>query len=811
MSAKVNKDDLKQEEKLIAVMLLEAYNENFRPFSLKRAQCLVPLVGGKTQLDRNIEYLIANRVEEIYLFCTTHSSQIKAHLNEERLKSWRSQGCEVHFLYNYKCQSVGDAMREIDAKGLVRSNFILVTASAIISHIKLSEYLETHKTVSKLDKNCVMTMLCQDRSNDLTYNSSLNEMSFASQPNTLIIHNNNNKILHYDKVKSQSSLTDRKASKYINLPVELFQDAYRSSAKQVAMPASTKPSQAEILCDSDIGVQSTNGTKMSMIQHLKTIQQRHDLIESGIYLCSPYVLHMFTDNFDYENMVDYVRGVLIEEEVAGYTCYIDILSKQFGSKRSHYSMISNVNTYYFEMMRLIKQIDLVLDVYERAAYTRLPDHTNVCINYSQTKIGSNVQFKRNCVVDAGCTIGNDCQLVNCYVGANCRLGNGVKLSNCIVWANTWIGDNSTLNGSLLGFNVRIGNDCSVCENCLFASDCHVKNNSKLTERGVFVVRKELDKKDKKASSAGGSFSVSEDNYSKYFLNAIGVDDGEESDDDFGSVDGEEDYEDEESIQSERGDEDDTSKNNHFYVWKIRSNKVEAQQNRLRRNSEDSLASSNSCRSELSAESTDEFDQESDEDEDEYVGDASAGLAEGSKIADEDHETFMNETIEILKRGLKENLKADNLILEINSCKHANNIQIDDLCYFLSKAVLNLPIVMGQQDNYLGAFKEYVKKSLGDLLVNYYTKTKQSQKFFLDATLDFFVESPQDLVSSFVKLLHYLYNDLELLSEIVINEWYEDKLNKEEADSLNTLKRLQPFINWLQESDEDSDEEDEDDE
>lgn len=93
--------------------------------------------------------------------------------------------------------------------------------------------------------------------------------------------------------------------------------------------------------------------------------------------------------------------------------------------------------------------------------------------------------------------------------------------------------------------------------------------------------------------------MSEDNFSKYFLNSASVDDGEESDDDFGSVDGEEDYEYEESVHSEQGGEDDTSKNNHFYVWKIRANKVLAQQNRLRRNSEDSLASSNSCQSELS--------------------------------------------------------------------------------------------------------------------------------------------------------------------------------------------------------------------
>lgn len=115
-------------------------------------------------------------------------------------------------------------------------------------------------TKNNLDKNCVMTMLCQDRSNDLTYNSSLNEMSFASQPNSLVIHNQNNKILHYDKVKSQVATSDKKANKYINLPVELFQDAYRSSAKQVAMPAATEVNQdGAFMCASDIGVQSSNG------------------------------------------------------------------------------------------------------------------------------------------------------------------------------------------------------------------------------------------------------------------------------------------------------------------------------------------------------------------------------------------------------------------------------------------------------------------------------------------------------------------------------------------------------------------------
>ena len=110
------------------------------------------------------------------------------------------------------------------------------------------------------DKNCVMTMLCQVRSNDLAFSSSLNEIPFASQPNTVIIHNANNKILHYDQVKTQVASAEKakKTGKYISVPVEVFQDAYRAQAKQVNMPADpVKPNYAA--CDSDIGIQSAEG------------------------------------------------------------------------------------------------------------------------------------------------------------------------------------------------------------------------------------------------------------------------------------------------------------------------------------------------------------------------------------------------------------------------------------------------------------------------------------------------------------------------------------------------------------------------
>ncbi len=197
-----------------------------------------------------------------------------------------------------------------------------------------------------------MTLICQDRTNDLAFNSSLNETQFSSQASTVIIHNNNNRVLHYDQVKLNP--LDRTANKYIQLPAEMFQNAYRTASKQ-SVPTNSNSGQHF----SDIGVQSSSRqVHMKSIEHLKTIQQRNDLVESGVYLCSPYVLHMFTDNFDYENMTDYIRGVLVEEEVAGYTCYIDVFKKKF---HDHYSNITNINTYYLEMMKMIQRNDLILN------------------------------------------------------------------------------------------------------------------------------------------------------------------------------------------------------------------------------------------------------------------------------------------------------------------------------------------------------------------------------------------------------------------------------------------------------------------
>jgi translation initiation factor eIF-2B subunit epsilon len=449
-AASSNADTLRQEEKLQAVIILDSYSNKFEPFSSQRPECLLPLVGDRTLLDSSVEFLIENEVKELVLFCTRHHAQIKAYVDS---KSWNKHFQEIHFLYNFKCQSLGDALREIDAKGLVRANFILVTATSVITNIKLKDHLELHKQTCKNDKNAVMTIMCLNKVNELAASNDV-----PLHPDTMLIHNASNRILHYETVSSEAF----NRAKHVNIPTQLLENAYNSSKQQSNAAVDAANAKFRLFNDANVSnLTATSGYQggtIDTISHLKTIQQRNDLLESQVYLCNPYVLHIFTDNFDYDSMTDFVHGVLVNEEVQGYTIYIDTFARKCGS---YFSLVNNLNTYYNETMRLLQRPDIVLDFNTRANYRRMLDRIHVHLSKSGLRFGNECVFTRNVFVEANTRIGERCELTNCYIGANCVIGDNVKLANVIVWPNTRIGSDCRVRSAFIGNNVRIGNDCMV--------------------------------------------------------------------------------------------------------------------------------------------------------------------------------------------------------------------------------------------------------------------------------------------------------------------------------------------------------------
>lgn len=186
-----------------------------------------------------------------------------------------------------------------------------------------------------------------------------------------------------------------------------------------------------------------------------------------------------------------------------------------------------------------------------------------------------------------------------------------------------------------------------------------------------------------------NMNIKEDNYVKLVLSkrltSIDDEEDDECDDEFDDSDtemekndDEDDDDDDESVGSAASKNSlyDTAKNRHFLVWRTRSS--------VRK------SVSHDSDSELS-EDSDDSDQEivkpgNNEDEEEEADEH--GHAHDHE---EDVELFLSEVHELLQEAIKTNMDPSNLILEINGRKHANNIQIDDLNFYLAKAILNLPV------------------------------------------------------------------------------------------------------------------------
>lgn len=56
----------------------------------------------------------------------------------------KSSPCTVTPVISEGCMSMGDALRDIDAKNVIRSDFILIYGD-VVSNIKLQSILEDHK------------------------------------------------------------------------------------------------------------------------------------------------------------------------------------------------------------------------------------------------------------------------------------------------------------------------------------------------------------------------------------------------------------------------------------------------------------------------------------------------------------------------------------------------------------------------------------------------------------------------------------------------------------------------------------------
>ncbi|XP_043685948.1 translation initiation factor eIF-2B subunit epsilon isoform X5 [Vespula pensylvanica] len=271
MDTKLRKKDVLQ-----AVVLADDFTTALTPMQDVCPSILLPVLNIPL-LDYLIETLKRSRIQELFLYCSNHVDSLKKYVKLEE-----HEDLVINLIISDGCRSLGDALRDIDTKCLIRDYFILIRGNTFIKTDLLSA-LNFHCTKEKRDKGAAMTMLLR--------NVGCTNDSFIKEETSLVVSNKaNNKILFYKKLRNND--------KKIKLELNWFLD------------------------NSEIDISTC-------------------FIDTHVYLCSPAVLPLFADNFDFQTIEDFIKGVLMNEEILNARIYWQLLNPD------DYSLpITSWNAYY---------------------------------------------------------------------------------------------------------------------------------------------------------------------------------------------------------------------------------------------------------------------------------------------------------------------------------------------------------------------------------------------------------------------------------------------------------------------------------
>lgn len=308
-------------------------------------------------------------------------------------------------------------MRELDAKGKLRNDFILMNFDTITNAKLIPAIMKTHKENCKQDKGTAMTVVYKKVAPGQRTG---NEVLVATDKKT-------NRMLFHQRIHPTA-----KEDKF-KFPLEIFLTS-------------------------------------------QEVELHHDLVDPQIAICSASALPLFSDNFDYETRDQFIRGLVMNQEIQSDSIYVAQLpNEQYAAKVSDwnaYQMVSH-------------------DVINRWVYPLVPDMGVCCLSQQYLFLRNNIYRHKNIKVERTsslqndvvlhqeCTVNEKSMLSYCVLGKHCSIGKNCIINNAYIFENVIIGDNCKLENCIVGSNVQIKADCTISGGSVIANDCVIEQNSQL--------------------------------------------------------------------------------------------------------------------------------------------------------------------------------------------------------------------------------------------------------------------------------------------------------------------------------------------
>lgn len=709
---------------LQAILLADSFTTKFRPITLERPKVLLPLVN-IPMIDYTLAWLESAGIEEVFVFCCAHCKQVTSYLDNSK---WFGQpNFSVTSIESHNSVSAGDALRLIYERNVIHGDFVLVSGDTV-SNMSLTKALQEHKERRRKDANAVMTMVVkQSKPSLVTCQSRIgtDELIMAIDPDT-------KQLLYYD--------------------------------------------------DKADHIKGTVSLDRTLLADIPSISLHNDKQDCYIDICSPEVLSLFTDNFDYQHLRrHFVKGLLVDD-IMGYKIFTHEIHSSYAAR------IDNFRSYDSISKDIIQRwtYPLVPDIqFSRNSATKL--ERQVMYRASDIRQSRSAQVGSFTVIGHGSTIGNSTVISNSVVGEGCTIGSNVSIEGCYIWHNVTIEDGCRLRHAI------------VCDGVIMKAGAVLDPGAVLSFKVIvgqhFVVpayskvsllpqpiKQDSDEELEYADSNSGILEIPSSTNAPDKLNGELTNDLSET---------------QCWIASEVGN------GGAGFIWSINEGGHEEEwRHSVAPIPADKLV-------ELTQATYDDLDMLT---QDGNLLARSGELELGSTVGDSDDDDaedirddslyFEKEVEATFLRAVHEHVKYDHIVLEVNALRLSYNMNSVDcasaLFYGMMKLALDIPHMSAS--DLLKNTKDVIekwKKLLKGFLLSIDEEIEVILKFE-----EMCLESAKEYSPLFEKILLLLYDE-DILQEEAILKWEAEKEGADESDRI-FVKQSAKFLQWLHEASEEED-------
>eukprot|EP00981_Chlorochromonas_danica_P012587 scaffold5178_cov229-Ochromonas_danica.AAC.3 len=415
-------DDVKRDQKLQAILLADSFSKTFRPITLECPKVLLPLVN-VPMLEYTVEFLAQNGVEEIFVFCASHADKVEKYVKERR---W-NHTVTIRCISSPNCQSAGDALRELDAMNIIRSDPFILISGDVVSNLDLKRAISYHQARRKEDANAILTVV-------------LKQAPRRCAPARPILD---------DLVVGMNRRSGQ---------IVLFEDSFQNPSVSLS---------TELLADCPDLVLCPN------------------LLDCNVDICSPELILQFSDNFDYQD----IRRDFIQNEVCNYSLgkhiYGYVLQEEYAARvqdcRTYHTISRDLVTRW--VYPLVPDVQLLQD----SSYVQGGRYV---YRENAVKVSRTAKLVESVVIGAGSTVAEDVVLSRCTIGRGVSIGPGAVIKEAHVWKGAKIEAGAHIEQAMVCDDCVVGANSVVPRGCVVSFGVVLPPNTVLPEYSR-VFRKEV--------------------------------------------------------------------------------------------------------------------------------------------------------------------------------------------------------------------------------------------------------------------------------------------------------------------------------